>query len=63
MESVNGEPYRLWSADAFRCPGGCGTEIVLIRPTQEPMAMAHEPDFDRKLAQAKEFSRFIEVGS
>ena len=44
----DGAPYRLWSADRFRCPE-CGTEVV-TKFGNEPIAEHYQPGYASRRA-------------
>ncbi len=45
-------PYKLWSADAWRCPG-CGY-VVLAGFPHEPLVEHYEEKFERILERVRE---------
>jgi hypothetical protein len=49
VDGGSAEPYRLWSADRWRCPG-CGQQMV-VGYGREPMAEQYQPDFMARIAE------------
>ena len=50
MDGCN-QPYELIKADLLECPG-CKTQVVACYANQ-PYSRHHDPDFSKRLAQAK----------
>lgn len=58
VESTGREPYRMWAADRYKCPG-CGHEI-LHGFGNDAIIAKHQDDFEARVIVAKNLGTIVE---